>query len=120
MTQCVGAELDEGGVTCVHCGRRARFEDQWGKVVHVRGRLKGSKNTPKLKPTASPITAGAYRPPATAATRRQDCPDCDAVLQEVSAGVWRCPWTTGRRQRFVDGVVACGWPRGEKPPELVA
>jgi hypothetical protein len=34
--------------------------------------------------------------------------------------VLRCPWTTQRRQVFVDGIVACGWPRGEKPSEVAS
>lgn len=93
-TVCPGAAIGPDGL-CPHCGRRARFEAQFGKVVHVRGRIAG-------------VSPFRREPRPTRPTHRR-CPDCAAPLQFVG-GAWRCPWTTSTRRRAADGVVACDWP----------
>jgi hypothetical protein len=106
--------LDANSETCVECGRPVR--DYSGKVEHRRGRVQGSKNRPKVVGlTVEQMLASVDHPIV-----KETCPDRGAQLQEIAWGSLRCPWTQDRRQVFIDGIVACGWPRGEKPPRAVA
>lgn len=94
---CPGAEAGPDGL-CVHCGRRARYEEQFDRQVHVRGRVAG------VSPYRLPER------PATVFARPIRCPDCDAPVQVTGGGRRRCPWATAARQRGVDGLTACDWP----------
>jgi hypothetical protein len=99
-SQCKRPDLGQDG-HCRRCGRRARYEPAYGRVVHVRGRLPGVSYSRDAIAVVVPLI------------RIRRCPDCDAQLQESSAGP-RCPWTTTTRARRDGDVIACDRPSGER------
>lgn len=94
---------------CAHCGRPVVDSEQFGRLVHKRGRWREALGLDPLHPLKAPKARKRKRDDAPARPdvvtieeepgRPHDrCPDCHAMMQELGRGVVACPWTSSARR----------------------